>query len=70
MEVKKPVVIKDTRKVKKIQYVKQQVAPPANQRSGNLKYSRYSCTVQLIMKISGSDFVAKTISAVLWGLLK
>ncbi len=34
VEVKKPVVIKDVRKVKKTQYVKQPTAPAANQRSG------------------------------------
>jgi hypothetical protein len=33
VEVKKPVVIKDVRKVKRTQYVKQ-ANPPANQRSG------------------------------------
>ncbi len=34
IEVKKPVVIKDVKKVKKIQYVKQQATPAASQRSG------------------------------------
>jgi hypothetical protein len=34
VEVKKPVVIKDVRKVKKTQYVKQPTAPATNQRSG------------------------------------
>jgi hypothetical protein len=34
VEVKKPVVIKDVRKVKRTQYVKQ-ANPPANQRSGS-----------------------------------
>ena len=34
VEVKKPVVVKDIKKVKKTQYVKQKVTP-ANQKSGN-----------------------------------
>jgi hypothetical protein len=37
VEVKKPVVIKDVRKVKKTQYVKQPTAPATNQRSGTVR---------------------------------
>ena len=35
VEVKKPMVVKDVKKVKKTQYVKQKVQP-ANQKSGKL----------------------------------
>jgi hypothetical protein len=41
VEVKKPVVIKDVRKVKRTQYVKQQATQPANQRSGSLRIIFY-----------------------------
>ena len=38
VEVKKPIVVKDVKKVKKTQYVKQKVTP-ANQKSGELSSS-------------------------------
>lgn len=36
VEVKKPIAVKDVKKVKKTQYVKQKVTP-ANQKSGMMK---------------------------------